>query len=389
MKVLILITKSNWGGAQRYVYDLATHLNPQSFDVEVYTGSPGPLVDRLKEAGIKAEGTLAVGRDVSLREDIKAFFDLMRLLKNKKPDVLHVNSSKIGGLGALAGRLMKVPHIVFTSHGWAFNEDRTFFLKTLIRISYWIIFWLSHETIAVSDATKSQVENWPLIGKITTVHNGIESSSVFSKINARHELSKMHPTFAQALSSAPARSLIVVGSIGELHPIKGFDYALEGISLLIQKYKNQGIPKKIVYAIIGDGEKKAHIENRIKELNLGDSVFMFGHVKDAYHYMKAFDIFLVPSLSEGLPYIVLEAGLASLPTIATAVGGITEILDDMQSGILIQPRKSREIEYALDFYITHKKVQKEYGEAFHKKVMSEFNIQQMVEKTSAIYQKKY
>lgn len=386
MKVLILITKSNWGGAQRHVYDLATNLDPKTYSVEVLTGSPGPLVDALTSVGIPAEGNLSVGRDVSIFKDIGAFFELTALLREKKPDVLHVHSSKIGGLGALAGRLMKVPHIVFTSHGWAFNEERTFISKLVLRFSYWIIIWLSHVTITVSDATKQQVDYWPFVGKkIRTIHNGVRPEAVFSKANARHELSKMSPVLAQALSSSPLRNTILIGSVGELHPIKGFEYALEGIQMLIQKYKHGGSAKKIIYVLCGEGEHRLVLENKIKELNLTDSVFLLGHVKNASHYLKAFDIFLVPSLSEGLPYIVLEAGLSTLPTVATAVGGITEVIDDMQSGILIQSRKSREITHALDFFIAHKKTQKEYSEVFHKKVSSEFSIEDMVHETIKIY----
>ena len=104
MKVLILITKSNWGGAQRYVYDIATHLQKDLFQVEVMAGGNGILIERLKEAGIRADGNLPIGRDVSVFKDIKAFFKLVSILRKNKPQVLHVNSSTIGGMGALAGR---------------------------------------------------------------------------------------------------------------------------------------------------------------------------------------------------------------------------------------------------------------------------------------------
>ena len=116
----------------------------------------------------------------------------------------------------------------------------------------------------------------------------------------------------------------------------------------------------------------------IKDLELESNVFMLGHIPNAYQYLKAFDIFLLPSLSEGLPYIALEAGLSNLPIIATAVGGIPEIIDDMKSGILIQPRKSREIKHAIEFYIEHKKVRGEYASAIHEKILKDFSIEKMI-----------
>ena len=180
MKVLILITKSNWGGAQRYVYDLATNLPKNAFDIEVMAGGGGILIEKLLIAGIKANGELPVGRDVNIFKDIKAFFRLISILREKRPDILHINSSKIGGLGALAGRITRIPKIIFTTHGWAFNENRSLFSKILTKCLHWITIILSHKTISVSEALKNQMENWPfIIDKITVIHNGIKNEAIY------------------------------------------------------------------------------------------------------------------------------------------------------------------------------------------------------------------
>lgn len=375
MKVLILITKSNWGGAQRYVYDLATNLQKDLYEIEVMTGGQGVLIDKLKEANINANGDLPIGRDVKIIEDIKAFLKLVSILKRQRPDILHINSSKIGGLGALAGRMARVPKIVFTAHGWAFNENRTLISKLIIKLLYWIIIILSHKTIAVSNALKDQMSEWSYINKkITVIHNGLRPELGFSKIHARAELAKINTRFAEILQSS--KNLTIVGSVGELHHIKGYDHAIRGI---------KDIKQKILYLIMGTGEEKDNLEKLIKELGMESSVVLFGFVPQASQYFKAFDIFLLPSLSEGFPYIALEAGLAGLPIVASAVGGITEIIDDMQSGILIQARKPKEIKHAIEFYITHKKVQKEYSENIKSKVIEEFTITKMVNETEKIY----
>jgi glycosyltransferase involved in cell wall biosynthesis len=382
MKVLILITKSNWGGAQRYVYDLATNLSRETCEVLVMAGGGGPLIEKLNSAGIKTDGNLPIGRDVNLWGDIKAFFKLVSIIKEHKPDILHVNSSKIGGLGTLAGRVVGVKKIVFTAHGWAFNENRTTISKLLIGLSYWITMFLAHTTIAVSEATKYQVRNWPFVyNKITVVYNGVSTESYFSKIHARAELAKINPKFSEVLKSKEAKGAIVIGSVGELHHIKGYDYAIRGI----HEFSKNPSSTKIIYIIIGSGDEKENIQRLINDLGLESSVILLGHVSGAFQYLKAFDLFLLPSLSEGFPYIALEAGLYGLPIIATAVGGIPEIVDDMKSGILIQARKSREIQYAIEFYIKHKKIQKEHGLAIHEKVLRYFSIEKMVNETSKIY----
>ena len=379
MKVLILITKSNWGGAQRYVHDLAVNLDKNSYDIEVMAGGAGPLINRLKEAGVKANGDLPIGRDISIKDDIRAFFKLIKILKEKKPDVLHINSSKIGGLGSLAGRLVGIKHIVFTAHGWAFNENRSELSKTIIKFLHWLTIIFSHKTIIVSETSKNQVENWPFIqDKIKVIHNGIKIEPGFSKINAQIELTRSNPLLSNIIKSQ--KDLTVIGSVGELHHIKGFNYAIEALSKL---------DNKIIYIIIGTGEEKERLERLIKDLNLESKVFLIGFVENAYQYFKAFDIFLLSSLSEGLPYIALEAGLSSLPIISTGVGGISEIVDDMKSGILIQPKKPVEIVHALEFYIKHKKTRKEHGLALHDKVLKEFSIEKMVKETERIYLNKF
>ncbi len=386
MKILILTTKSNWGGAQRYVYDLATGLPTDEYEVEVMAGGNGPLIEKLVAAGINAKGDLAIGRDVSFAQDLKAFFTLFQTLRARKPDVLHLNSSKIGGLGALAGRLAGVKKVVFTAHGWAFNEDRSFISKSIIRFLYWITLILSHETIAVSHAVKSQMINWPFVyKKISVVHNGVSPVVGYSKISARLELTRKFGRLGGIVAALDPKNLFWIGTVAELHHIKGHEHAIRGVHGLITSLKAKGSHKQIIYTVIGAGEEREKLEHLIKELGLENNIFLLGHLDQAPIYIKAFDIFLLASLSEGLAFVLLEAGLASLPVIATTVGGIPEVIDDMKSGILIQSKKASEITHALEFLIEHKNVRKEYGEHLHAKVLNDFSVTKMLESTKEVF----
>lgn len=381
-----MITKSNWGGAQRYVYDLATNLPKDQYEVEVMAGGNGVLIEKLVEAHIRAKGDLPIGRDINVLGDIRAFFKVISILREKKPDILHINSSKIGGIGALAGRLTGIKKIVFVSHGWAFNENRNIISKIIIKFLHWLTIVLAHETISVSETLKHQMRNWPKVeGKIHVIHNGIKNEAIFSKVNARAELAKISPIFKDAIKNIPEKNLMIVGSVGELHHIKGYEYAIRAFHDLIQNFKVLHPGKEIIYTIISEGEHRVRVEAEIRKMKMENSVILLGRVPSAFHYFKAFDLFLMPSLSEGLPYVLLEAGLARLPVIATAVGGIPEIIDDMKSGILIQPKKPIEIRHAIEFYLTHKKVEKEYGTALFEKVTKEFSIEKMVQETIKVY----
>src|SRR5690349_13323276 len=104
-KILFIITKATFGGAQKYLYDLATHLPQDSYDVAVAYGAPGRLSDNLHDAGIRLYPIISLGRDIALISDIRSFFQLRSCIKKVRPDVVHLNSSKAAGIGALAARL--------------------------------------------------------------------------------------------------------------------------------------------------------------------------------------------------------------------------------------------------------------------------------------------
>ena len=136
---------------------------------------------------------------------------------------------------------------------------------------------------------------------------------------------------------------------------------------------------------IGEGEERVLLERQIQSLELKDKVFLAGAVPEAARYLKAFDIFILPSRKEGLPYTILEAGLAGLPVVASAVGGIPEIITSMESGILIRARDPREIARALKFLINEPKIKRALGAALRRKVKSEFSTARMVKQTLAVY----
>ncbi len=299
-----------------------------------------------------------------------------------------MNSSKIGGIGAFIGRLTGVKNIVFTAHGWAFNENRSFISKLIIKLFHWLTMVLSHKTIAVSETLKNQVENWPFIlNKIHVVHNGIENQALFSKVNARYELGKINTVFDKIIKANSPKNMVIVGSVGELHHIKGYEYAIKGIYNIILELKKTDTNKNIIYAIFGEGETRVALEKMISEFKLENNVLLFGNIQNAFQYMRAFDIYLMPSLSEGLPYAILEAGIAQLPVIASAVGGIPEVIEDMKSGVLIQSKKSDEIQNALEFYIHHKKVQNDYAKSLNTRVLNDYSISKMIKGTIEVYNK--
>lgn len=368
-KILYVITKGNFGGAQKYVYDLATHLPQEQFEVVVACGQGETLKQKLTEKNIRVIELPDSERDINFFKDLKTFFDILKIIKEERPDIINLNSSKIGGLGSLAGRFGKVPKIIFTAHGWAFNEKRSTLSKFIIIFLHWITVFLSHQTIAVSQKTKNDLAWLPFIKqKITVIHNGIENFKFVSKEESRLKLAPQN------------EGKILIYSISEMHQNKGLDIALKALSLLPSNIREQ-----ILYIVAGSGEEKKKLEKLAHELKVDGITKFFGFVDNAKQYLKGADIFLFPSRNENLPFAILEAGLAGLPIIATSVGGIPEIIVDMQNGILVHPNKPKEIAEAILYYLEHPKKQKEFSKNIRETVSNSFSLEKMLQHTINVY----
>ncbi len=375
-KILIVITKSNFGGAQRYVYDLSRSLKA-GYDVVVACGGEGLMKKRIEEAGVRTVSIPYLTRDVSFFKDIAVFFWMIKLISAEKPAIVHANSSKIGGLTAGAVKVVrwlsvfskhkKRTRSVFTAHAWAFNEDRGQLSKFTITFFHWLTIILSDHTIAVSDAVRRQIIHTPFIAhKISVVHLGLEAFEPLTRNEARKKLGIGQDEFA-------------IGSIAELHPIKGLKYAIDAI---------KDVSFDCSYTIIGEGEIRGQLETQIRSNPvLTKRVRLIGFVLDAARYISAFDIFIVPSLSEAFGYVLLEAGHSKVPVIATSVGGIPEIIRDMESGILIHSKNGKEIVRSLEFLYNNPATRSALVTALSEEMRTEFALTTMIERTEEIYKK--
>lgn len=380
-KILYVITKSNWGGAQRYVYDIVTNLPPKKFDVSVVFGGEGELAIKLKEAGIRTIALKRLQRNIGIINDIASFFSLIKIFSKEKPDIIHLNSSKAGGLGGLAGRLAGVKKIIFTAHGWAFNEERDAISKFLILCASWLTVALSHKTIAVSDYDRGQAERMLFLkNKIVRIHNGIGKIKFVAKRTARENL--------LGERAGALRKALWIGTIAELHKNKGLSYAIKAIALLKAKVRPSpsGEGRTFAFVVIGEGEERVALETLIRETHLEHEVFLVSKRENAATFLHAFDIFILPSIKEGLPYVILEAGVAKLPVVGSAVGGIPETIQDMKSGILVKSKQEEEIALALKFLVVNKDKRSEFGNILKEKVLQDFSLFQMVQGTVKLYE---
>ena len=369
-KVLYVITKSNWGGAQKYVYNLALAAKERGWEAVVVAGGSGELITRLNESGIRTISLPKVKRDIQFLGEVSTLFKLIKIFREEKPDVIHLNSPKAGGLGSVAGRLTGVKKIIFTGHGWAFNESRPLWQKPLIYFFQWLMIVFSHQTIAVSRQTANQLDVLPFIkNKIKVIYNGLATPHFLTKIEARTKLDSSN------------QDGIWLGTIAELHKNKGLDILILAFKKVLEKIGG------LTLIIIGEGEERENLARLIARYQLVNNVKLVGRHNEAASLLPAFDLFILPSRTEALPYVVLEAGLAGLPVIASRVGGIPEIIENNKEGALVEPNNTHLLADKILDLLANQKLQEGYGKNLQQKILTHFSPAQMLDQTFTLYKK--
>ncbi len=329
IKVLFIITQSEMGGAQRFLSTLIPNLDKNRYEIVLAAGPEGKW-EAFKNLDIpKIELKYAL-RKINPIKDIFAVFELQKVLKKQKPDILFLNSSKTSIWGPLAVLISNPrPKIIYRIGGWSFNDPRSKLSK-----KFWIflekIFALFKDYIIVNNQHDfDQAKELKIKPKkeVKLIHNGIDTSELnfLDKEKAREKLGL-------------PKNEYLVGAIANFYKTKGLRYLIQAMGDIDNK--------KLV--IIGDGKERKNLEDIIKTNSLEERVVLLGKKKDASQYLKAFDVFVLPSLKEGFPWVILEAMAAKTPVIATRVGAIPEIITHKENGIIIEPKEPQQIVEALN-----------------------------------------
>ena len=362
MKIVYLITKSNWGGAQKYVHDLAVSFRGKGVDTVVAYGGNGELGVALRQKGIRTYSIGAMVRDISFFKELFVIREVYRMIQAEQPDVLHLNSSKAAGIGALVGRFLGVPLIISTIHGAPFREDRNFFSKKLIYFFTWLTCLFSHKVITVSKQDEADIgAMFFMKKKVATIYNGVLVTGLPPQ--------RVTPK---------SRTMHIV-SIGDLTRNKGYMYGLEAIDYLVRNGHS------VQYTIEGEGEDRKKIEEYIAMKKLGGVITLLGRTLQTNNQLHEYDVFLLSSVKEGLPYTLIEAGKAMLPVVATITGGIPEIVRHEETGLLVQPKDGIALAHALERIVVDRKYAKGLGQKLHSHIVQNFSFSKMVAETAKVY----
>jgi len=381
MKILYIITQGELGGAQIYVRDLSQNIKIKNCQtqVEIAIGEKSNQSWLQQEAdsnNIKTHQIKHLKREISITHDFLCIFELIKLYFQTHPDVIHLNSTKAGLLGSIAGFFYKIFNrrckIIYTVHGWVFNEPMSKNKNNLYIFLEKISAIFKDKIICVSDydLKRGLEEKIAHPKKMTAIHNGIRIDTLKLKEteSARQEL------------NLPTGNYTSFITIANFYHNKAIDTLINAVDLV----KKAGIDDFKAF-IIGQGELEQEIKKLISEKNLQEHVILLGEIKNANQYLPAFDIAILPSRKEGLPYFLLEAGIAGLPLIATKIGGIPEIITDNYNGLMFDAENSQKLSELMIELINNRQLRENFSSAGQDKIDRDFNFETTLNKTLAIY----
>jgi len=327
IKILQVQSRICIGGPAIHTEVLCKHINPDRFESILVGGAlekgEQSRIEVLKQQGIRVELMEKMGRKLSVFDDLYSVYWLYHFIKRERPQIVNTHTAKAGAVGRIAAWLARVPVIIHTFHGHVFygyfNKWKTAFYLFLERF----LAKLSTQIIVISRSQYEEIVFKYKIApadKVTLMLLGIELER-FLNIKKSSGLKKQ-------LNLKPDSKLLAI--IGRMVPVKNHLMSL----LVLKKLIDENLPVHLL--MVGHGELFDEIQLKTKELNLEEYVHFSGWSLDIENTYADIDALLLTSLNEGTPITLLEAMASGVPMIATAVGGVTDLISDGQSGYLCE-----------------------------------------------------
>jgi len=315
--ICLTITQGEVGGAARYVFDMAVAAQTADFVVTIAYGAHKNdwLGNQAEAVNIPVQFLRFIKRNINPIYDVLGLIELYKFYKKNSFDIVHLNSNKIGIIGALAAKLAKVPKIIFTVHGWAFDDPRPWWERRVyIMLNKFFIKFVD-QVIAVSEYAKQSAFNIGIkTHNFTIIHNGIDLIPINEKLSREYAKKFLHKKYQTNVTQ------FLVSTIANFYPTKGIMYLAEAINKIV---KNN---PEFHFCLIGKGEQKDQLQNFIHQNNLTKNISIISDIDNARLLLPAFDLLVLPSVKECYPYVLLEAMCEGIPIVASRVGGVTEAL---------------------------------------------------------------
>ena len=371
IKILHVITHLPIGGAQDNTLYTVELLDKEKYDISLCCNLDGELVERAKKVeAVKLFDIPFLGREVSPYRDIRAFLSLYKLFKEEDFTIIHTHSSKAGLLARLAAVLNKTPIVIHTIHGFAFNDfmnglKKNFFIYLEKLLAKW-----TDVLITVSNLNKKKIIDLNIAheNKIKNIYSGIDLSLFTNKRNDE---------FRKELNLE--NDHLLLGSVGRLSNQKDPITMIEAFGIISKPFPNAHL------ALVGDGELKGKILEKIDQLKLDGKVHLTGNKNNPWSVYHSMDLFIMSSIYEGLGRSITEALSCGVPVVCTDVEGVPEIVRDNITGILVRPKDSNKLADAIIRTLNDMETAKKMAEEGRRFVNDNFDVNKMVNDIDSLY----
>jgi glycosyltransferase involved in cell wall biosynthesis len=385
-KVIHVITRLDRGGSAQNTMLTAIGHDRRRFEPLVVAGVAGRWTDqggddaaadnhrRLDEAGVRRLVVPSLTREINPPKDLAALRRLTACFRDERPAIVHTHTSKAGVLGRLAARRAGVPVVVHTPHGHVFygHFGRAASLAFLL-----VERWLARRTTWMIALTDAEREEHLALGvgrsdRFAVVPSGID----LERFRRAAALPRLVP---QGLSIP--EDAVLAGSVGWLTPVKGHRVLIQAVARLKEAHP------RLHLLLVGSGELRGDYERLAAELGLAGRVHLPGARRDIPECLAAMDLFVLPSLNEGMGRALIEAMAAARPVIASRVGGVPAIVEDGVTGLLVPPNDPRALAEAMDGLLRRPDRARMLGAAAALAIGERFGTTAMVKAIEQVYER--
>lgn len=366
IKIAYIITSTGVGGAEKILYHTVTGLDYNQYSVSVCSlKEKGEIAKELEKKSIEVHSLHMTSEERFLGwlTSTIALLKLFSYLRRLRPTIVHSFLFRANILARIAGYLTGVPIIISSIRVMGGEKEYFHFLERMTS-------FMVDRYVTVSESMKRYIINKSKIpvGKISVIYNGVNTKS--------HDSLQMQDVKLPFDIEAKDKILMTVG---RLHRQKGHRYLFQAISKVQKK-----IPE-VKLLVIGEGEEENNLKNLAESLDLTDQIIFAGLRFDVEKILSIAELFILPSLWEGMPNALLEAMAAGKPVVATDVGGIPELVVHGETGLLVSPEDSDALADAIIDLLQDRLKAKEMGEAGRVRVEENFNISETLVRTENLY----
>lgn len=371
--LLEVVTRMDVGGVPAHLLVLLRELRQRGYDITLACNACSADNEAaLRQLGIKVV-LVDMRRLLSPRADVRGLRQLVALMRRERIDIVHTHMSKAALIGGIAARIARVPVVVNTAHNLGVVAFRSFWARALFWIYDKLLLSLTTDAVVtVSARVRKALVGLRLLPAhhVVAIPNGIDDCPLRARSEAR----------AAVLGDANA-SYPVVGTIARLVWFKGLDALVAAAPRVLH-----AVPD-CRFAIFGEGPLLDDLRAQAASLGVAERFLWLGESRDARSLLDAFDLFVLPSVSEGMPVTILEAMMAAKAVVATDVGGVGELVDDGQTGRIVPARDPQALAEALIALLQDQTRRQAMGAAGRARATSHFSPQAMAAATDALFRK--